>query len=102
MTLSHNLRIEAVLKISEREKKALSALYETYFSSEEGSCVYSRTVAERSGMEVNQSRNALRSLVRKGLAEYHRGLFDDDGFVAGSGFCVSPAGAKLAETLEII
>lgn len=87
-------------KVSEREHKALEALFETYCNSEEGACIYSRTIASRSGLKENEARNAVRALVRKGLAEYHRGLFDDEGMVAGSGFCLSKEGAELMEKEE--
>ena len=42
-----------------------------------------------------------RSLSRKGLAEYGRGLWNDDGEVAGSGYCCTKQGAAfLAEQLS--
>src|SRR5258708_5451816 len=82
----------AEIRISEREKKCLIALYHQLEYSDKGNCAYARAVAKTTGLEVNEARNALRSLMRKGLVEYHRGLFNDDGFVAGSGWRCSPAG----------
>lgn len=39
-------------------------------------------------------RRACRSLARKGLAEYHRGLWTEDGEMAGAGYCITSAGQK--------
>ena len=47
-------------------------------------------------LEKTQVRRSVRSLARKGLAEFVRGLFDDDGMVAGSGYCCTRAGKELA------
>jgi len=37
----------------------------------------------------------------KGLAEYVRGLFDDDGMAAGSGCCATKAGAALISHCDL-
>ena len=47
------------------------------------------------GLSRSEVCRACRSLARKGLAEYHRGLFNDEGDVAGSGYCASRAGERL-------
>jgi predicted GNAT superfamily acetyltransferase len=39
-------------------------------------------------------RRACRSLSRKGLAEYGKGLWNDDGEVAGAGYAATREGAK--------
>lgn len=83
------------IKISERERKVLEVLVETYRNSEEGTCRYMKYIAQDCGLEYSQVRRAVRSLARKGLAEYHRGLFNDDGMVAGSGYCASKKGAEM-------
>lgn len=44
------------------------------------------------------ARGYLRSMRARGLAAYERGLFDDDGMPAGSGYRITEAGrARLAE-----
>lgn len=43
----------------------------------------------------NKVRIYVRSLARKGLAEYVRGLFTEDGEVAGSGYSATYEGALL-------
>lgn len=48
-------------------------------------------------MDVREVRRIVRCLARKGLAEYWRGLWSDDG-PAGGGYCITPAGrAKLKQ-----
>lgn len=51
-----------------------------------------------SGRELDRSRvrRSCRALARKGLAEYHCGLWNDEGEPAGAGYCVSKAGLDLA------
>jgi len=47
------------------------------------------------GLDVKAVRRACRSLARKGLTECIHGLFDDDGFVAGSGYACTREGKEL-------
>lgn len=49
-------------------------------------------VSERSGVPLRQIRRAVRSLARKGLVVYLRGLFTDEGYTAGSGYALTEAG----------
>ena len=52
----------------------------------------------RNSERTCEVRRIVRQLARKGLAEYHRGLFTDDGMICGSGYCVTRAGlTALAE-----
>ena len=80
------------ITISERERKCLMVLAEEYGS--EANCLYMRHIADIAKLALVQVRRSVRSLARKGLAEYVRGLMDDDG-VAGSGYCATRAGALL-------
>lgn len=60
-------------------------------------CAYFRTIARGLEMDVREVRRIVRCLARKGLAEYWRGLWSDDG-PAGGGYCITPAGrAKLKQ-----
>ena len=43
-------------------------------------------------------RRAIRSLARKGLAEYHKGLVTEDGEFAGAGYCITNEGIKFLES----
>lgn len=87
------------MRVSDRELKALTALYSTWYRGEAW-CLYFKTIAEQSGLEPHTVRRTVRSLARKGLAEYQRGLFTDDGMIAGSGYACTKAGADLIESLN--
>ena len=80
-------------KLSENQLKVLRVLGKHYNS--EYNCLYMRYIAKETGLEFRVVRLAVRALARKGLAEYHRGLFGDDGMVAGSGYCASYEGAMI-------
>lgn len=78
------------VRVSEREARVLAVLARYWGT--DGPCVYFITIAREARMTIRRARLATRSLARKGLAEYVRGLFDDEGMVAGSGYCCTPAG----------
>jgi len=52
----------------------------------------------RESAGTKEVRRIVRQLARKGMAEFHRGLFDDDGRMCGSGYCITPAGRAALET----
>lgn len=81
--------------MSERQHKILVALFDLAEGRDEGSCFYTRTIAPDAKLTQVECRVGLRALVRQGLVEYHRGLFDDDAMAAGSGYCISPEGEKI-------
>ena len=81
------------MKISEREQKCLKILAEHYQSDQ--NCLYFRAFTLSTRLNTKQVRRTVRSLARKGLAEYIRGLFDEDGMVAGSGYCATEEGYDL-------
>lgn len=90
-------------KISEKEKAVLTVLAEEW--GDEQNCLFFRGIVSRLErtplkLDLRQVRLACRSLARKGLASYERGLFDDDGMVAGSGYCATRLGADLIEVLN--
>ena len=87
------------MKINENEKKVLSHLLTIY--GDEGNCTYFKFIAQATGLEIKQVRRACRSLAKKKLAEYQRGLFDDEGFAAGSGYCATEEGRKLGDELKL-
>lgn len=73
--------------ISERELRVLKIL-----SDHEGYACYSLPIARKLRLKKSQVLRSMRSLSKKGLAEYLRGLFDEDGFTAGSGYACTPQG----------
>lgn len=83
------------VQISERQLLCLSALHLLCKEQDEGTCFYTRTIAKEAGMDEKKARIAIRALVRKGLAEYRRGLMNDDAMCVGSGYCISTEGKKL-------
>lgn len=77
------------------QKKCLEVLAES-FEEEGGRCLYFRHIAAQTHIPENKVRIAVRALARKGLAEYHRGLFREaDGMAAGSGYCATKEGMLL-------
>ena len=57
------------------------------------------SLANETGLDRKQVREACRSLRAKGLAEYRAGLFDDDGKPWGSGYRATRANVlEIAET----
>ena len=81
------------VKVSANEWRALQVLADGYNESS----FYFRGVAQESGLPLKIVRRIVRSLARKGLAEYNRGLFNDDGQVAGSGYGCTRAGYEYAK-----
>lgn len=76
-------------RISDRERKVLAALAEC---GEDFGYLSFATIARRSGIEPDNVRRVTRSLARKGLAAFGKGLWTDDGRPAGSGYCATQAG----------
>ena len=91
-----NDKLKKEIKINERERKVLKAL--VFCVEDIGYCIYFRGIAEETRLKRSQVRLACRSLARKGLTRYERGLFDDDGMVAGSGYCATEEGAEFIES----
>lgn len=85
--------------MNDNEKKALKVLANRYHT--DGHYLYFRYIAEYSGLDLKQVRTAVRSLARKGLARFARGLFDDEGMVAGSGYCATPEGYKVHQEMSL-
>lgn len=102
----------ALIKINDKEKLVLGILSEAWSNSwGEGCCVYFRGIlsdyedkvkagAQIPIMGIKDIRRACRSLARKGLAEYVRGLMDDEGMVAGSGYSSTEKGREMHEALN--
>lgn len=47
--------------------------------------------------DLREVRRIVRHLARKGFAEYRRGLWTEDGYVAGAGYCITKAGIQALE-----
>ena len=68
---------------------------------DEANCTYFRFITKETGLTLKEVRRACHSLAKKGLAEYVRGLFDDEGFTAGSGYCATEKGRELGDELKL-
>jgi hypothetical protein len=55
-------------------------------------CVPFAPISRDTGLPRDEVRRSVRALARKGLAEFHSGLSTEDGNLAGSGYCITPAG----------
>ena len=83
------------IKVSERERKCLEVLAPHW--DDEANCFYMQYIATETKLTIPQVRRSVRSLARKGLAEYTRGLFNENGEVAGSGYCATREGARFID-----
>lgn len=89
-------------RLTPREVPVLIALDEWTKPSGE-MCVPFATLSgePKDSAETKEVRRVVRQLARKGLAEFHRGLFTEDGDMCGSGYCISDKGRlALSESKE--
>lgn len=81
----------AVITVSVRERKVLSVLA-NIFDPHEWQALSFKGIAKRCDVEPRLIRRVTRSLARKGLAQYERSLWSDDGMPAGAGYRCTQAG----------
>ena len=79
------------MKLNFNERKVLGFLVE-YFGPDGGYWSFAG-IEQKIGVDRKTIRRACRSLRRKGLAECHHGLWNDEG-PAGSGYGATKAGAE--------
>lgn len=60
-------------------------------------CVPFQTLIDDTGLDRSTVRRSCRYLTRIGLAEYHRGLWTEDGELGGAGYCISEKGQRKLE-----
>ena len=90
-----------MIKVSERELKCLKVLnigHEDYFDDDLYWYEY-KYIAKNTKLTFCQARRSVRALKRKGLAEYSQ-LFNEDGFVNGSGHHITEEGWNYLRTLN--
>lgn len=81
------------MKLLKDHAKVLEALAEGTRSGYDFYCLTFRDVMSISGIEDRSKvRRICRSLARKGLAQYAKGLWNDDGEPAGAGYHITKAG----------
>jgi Mn-dependent DtxR family transcriptional regulator len=84
--------VPPVPSISGREMQALNALA----GIDEDHYLNFKAIARRSKLDPSYVRRSVRALARKGLAEYGKGLWTDEGELAGSGYRATAAGRAAA------
>ena len=78
--------------MTDNERKVLGALN----FSEDGHCFCGFAwLMEETGLDRKAVRRACRSLKKKGLAQFARGLWNEDGEPCGSGYAATEQGAAL-------
>lgn len=84
-------------KLSDLERRVL--VWAAYSGGEEWAFPF-RRIGEDLGLKTGTVRSACQSLARKRLMEFKRGLLDEDGMAAGSGYGCTRAGNELGRALE--
>ena len=59
-----------------------------------------KPLQDATGYDRKAVRRSVRALARKGLAEYSRGLWTEDGEPAGAGYCLTDEGIAAARILS--
>lgn len=85
------------MNLNDAERRVLGFLSE-YLDSD-GSCYSFAGIMAETSLDRRSVRLACRSLKRKGFAEFHKGLWSEDGEPAGSGYCATRPGAQYLEEL---
>jgi len=79
--------------INYKERACLKVLAHYRGEDEDFCYLHFQTVMDATKLTRPEVRRAIRSLARKGLAEYGKGLWTDDG-PAGAGYCCTEEGLK--------
>lgn len=86
---------KGLVRLSPHQRLVLSALVDDNVDDNFGDnecCRYRRSIERATGLSRAQSGRALAALQRLGFVAFHRGLFNEDGEVAGSGYATTRAG----------
>lgn len=89
------------ITLTDRERPVLADLAEITRPDGEFCVPFYRISGEpKDAPRTREVRRIVRQLARKGMAEFYRGLFDDDGMLCGSGYCVTQKGLKALAAME--
>lgn len=86
------------LTLSENQLKVLKLLAE--YHSADANCLFFSYISKETGIETRLVRLACRAMARKGLTEFVRGLFDEEGMAAGSGYCCTSLGRDVIDRMQ--
>jgi len=78
--------------LSENELKVLKSLDEVTDTWGEVCVSFSYIAGDGNRLSTKEVRIACRSLRKRGFADFYRGLMNEDGEVAGSGYCITREG----------
>ena len=100
-TSSNEQSLEGLVKLTEREIPVLHALNE-YTRPDGEMCVpfYVLSGEPKGSTRTLEVRRIVRQLARKGCVELYRGLFNDDGMLCGSGYCITKKGRRALTALK--
>lgn len=87
-----------MIKLNANEERVLRSLAENTSTHGEMCCSFKHLADNEA--DIKLVRRGCRALRRKGLAEFYRGLMNEDGEVAGSGYCISPLGVEWVDTKD--
>ena len=82
---------DAVLDMPEAETRALATLCQ---AQGDWDFLSFKLISKRSGLDLVTTRHAVRSLAARGYAEFARGLWTEDGALAGSGYHATERGRE--------
>lgn len=77
------------------QRKCLDALASVTRSGGEW-CASFQRIQDATELSRTHVKRSIRALARKGLAEFHKGLCNEDGEFTGAGYCISAAGRGMA------
>jgi hypothetical protein len=64
-------------------------------------CTSFAPIVRSTGLTRERVRFLCRLLKRQGLAQFHSGLWNEDGEPAGAGYCISPKGLELYDGVDL-
>ena len=92
-------KVRAAIKLAPRKETVLRFLGEYYEIN--SCCLYFQHISDHALIDKKEVRRICRYLARVGLAEYCKGLFNEDGGVGGAGYCCTRAGKEWLEAYGI-
>lgn len=88
------------MKLTEAQRRERKILTELATAGEDYGYFNFNSLSSLTGIERRQIRIDVRRLARKGLTQYGKGLWTEEGELAGSGYAITPAGRAALEGSE--
>lgn len=90
------------MNLNDNERKVLAALYKSGLCYDEFCYLSFNGLVLATPLDRATIRRACRSLARKGLAVYGKGLCRESGEFAGAGYAITKAGSALCRVVEVV